>query len=132
MKAKDRSPAQKAFYAAVKKGTDLRVSHPDPSVRCRTHGDRVHIDLAFKDDGSISIREIVADKPAKGHGGKTLDWLCTLADRHQVPLVVSVIPFGKKRHPLNSEFALRAWYGRRGFEGDFGFRMVRAPATHPA
>jgi hypothetical protein len=50
---------------------------------------------------------------SKGNASRCLDFLCSLADKHQITISLSPGPFGKDG--LNKR-QLLAWYQRHGFE----------------
>jgi len=65
--------------------------------------------------------------PGKGSGTRMLRTLCDLADRHDVELILKVIPIGRKPYPMDRD-SLLAWYKKYGFEGNHR-RMLRKPQS---
>lgn len=59
----------------------------------------------------------------KGYGGRALRWLCSLADRHQLPIRLYV---QSKMHRNLSTKQLHSWYAKNGFNVS-GAWMVRKP-----
>lgn len=62
----------------------------------------------------VTLGRIEAIRPGHGYGSEALDWLCALADRHQVRLQGIIEPFGPIANLTTGH--LRDWYERRGFE----------------
>ena len=88
------------------------------------HGERLYkmaaIDLhAF--DKAIWLSSIRTVERDRGHGSIALDWLCSLADKHSVPITGEAKPYDTavindvKRNALDNA-QLTAWYERRGFK----------------
>ena len=67
----------------------------------------------------------------KGNGTKVLNWICELADKHQVILYGSIEPFMRARGnkdyvmPLNKA-QLKVWYKKNGFKVK-GLKISRKP-----
>ena len=82
-----------------------------------SHAERVWENRAafevFIFDGKIHFGFIRSFERGKGYGTAALNWLCALADRHQVTLHASIKPVGPK--PRLNANELRAWYKRHGF-----------------
>ena len=60
--------------------------------------------------------------PEKGNAGKVMTFLCALADKHKVRLVLDAIPCGEPRIPKRK---LMAFYRRYGFRWTKEDEMVR-------
>lgn len=73
----------------------------------------------------VGFRKIRSLNPGRGEGSQGLDWLCALADRHQVRLQGIIEPFGFG--PRLNEAQLEAWYLRHGFEVTNGYYIERKP-----
>lgn len=113
----------KAFFAEFKEGT---ASHPF-ARQMRLHGN-VGVELDNLWDESVSLNFIVSfGEKGTGEASQTLKWLCGLADKHHVELVLDVEPVkaGSKGKDLNKR-DLTAWYGRHGFVKSRG-QMIRKP-----
>lgn len=63
---------------------------------------------------AITIQSIRSLNRGSGYGSKALDWLCALADEHDVTLNGTVEPIGKK--PRLNVLQLKQWYARHGFK----------------
>lgn len=79
-------------------------------------------------EGKIDVATVRSLEKGEGHGSAALQWLCNLADRHQVPMALDPKPFGDQT--LNKT-DLTAWYGRYGFKKKQGEGMVREPDGVP-
>jgi hypothetical protein len=75
----------------------------------------------------VSLTFIRSLERGKGYGTETLDWLTTLADRHQVTIHLMVEPCGTIRPRLSKRELIR-WYKRHGFkEGGGPLHLFRDP-----
>lgn len=103
------------------------------------HGERLYkmaaIDLRALDKAIwlSSIRTVERDR---GHGSIALDWLCSLADKHSVPITGEAKPYDTaiindvKMNGLDKA-QLTAWYERRGFKVN-ALYMSRDPQPQSA
>jgi hypothetical protein len=73
----------------------------------------------------VAIHRLWTLKPGQGSGSKILGILCDVADRHDVELMLKVIPIGRVPHPMTSD-QLFEWYQRHGFVGTKR-KMIRTP-----
>jgi hypothetical protein len=86
----------------------------------RIYRQTVAIDLhAF--DEAIRLSSIGTFERGRGYASVALDWLCSLADQHRVPIIVEAKPYNTAlidNAPLTALDAtqLAAWYERRGFK----------------
>ena len=51
----------------------------------------------------------------KGWGTNTMDWLCELADKHKLPMILEVVPITKSSEEAMNVEQLVQWYKRFGF-----------------
>ena len=81
--------------------------------------------------GWVSLARIGAIEKGQGHGSAALDWLCALADRHEVRLAGVAEPFGHRvgTKPAMTTKELVAWYRRHGFTVTKGFYIDREPLS---
>lgn len=91
--------------------------------RERIVGDKAGIE-AWPWYGRIHLSFIRSFEQGKGHGSEALSHLTDLADKHGVPIELSVKRVGKNGL---SNANLRKWYGRYGFKKEIGDHMVREP-----
>lgn len=80
-------------------------------------------------DGNVSFNSIQTVPPdvceKKGFASKVMNQIVALADKHQVPISLSVSPFGQESL---SEKELESWYRRVGFERpDEYSELIRQP-----
>lgn len=75
----------------------------------------------------VLLSRIQSLHPGKGYGSAALDWLCALADKHQVRLCGIIEPF-VPNPPLDTR-QLADWYKRHGFTIGKGFYIERIPLT---
>jgi hypothetical protein len=94
-------------------------------------------------DGELVLHFIGSAEHGKGYGTAALTWLCDLADKHQVPLILNVVgkktsfgalrmTSGRLNDPYLTPKGLRAWYKRHGFvtyqrKAEGGVMMRRSP-----
>lgn len=76
-------------------------------------------------DGAIRLGCVQSFERGKGHGSQALDWLCKLADEHEVKIRGHIEPVGDK--PRLNVTQLRAWYKRHGFAEVRHREIVRLP-----
>jgi hypothetical protein len=81
-------------------------------------------------DGKILISDIMSVEPGKGGGREALKFLCDLADKHGVTLMLTAKEYGTRNTLTTTK--LRDWYSRYGFvtkrgNRDYGYDMVRTP-----
>jgi hypothetical protein len=74
----------------------------------------------------VAIHRLWTLQPGRGSGSKILGILCDVADRHDVELMLKVLPIGRVPHPMTSD-QLFEWYQRYGFVGTTR-KMIRTPA----
>lgn len=91
---------------------------------------RGYVQFCPCEPGMVKIHRIWAEYPGHGNGSIMMNRLCTLADRHGVPILLKCVPFGKKPYPL-SRPQLTEWYRRHGFEGTHR-HMMRHPRPSAA
>jgi hypothetical protein len=77
--------------------------------------------------GRLRIHRLWTMRPGQGSGSKILRTLCDLADRHDVELLLKVIPIGRKPYPMDRD-DLFTWYQKFGFEGSHR-EMRRQPRS---
>ena len=87
------------------------------------------VQLIHRGPRLVEIHRLWTLTPGRGNGTAMLSVVCTLADRHQVEIVLKALPFGRKPYPLSGE-QLAAWYQRFGFAGTRR-RLVRKPVGMP-
>ena len=80
---------------------------------------------AYKFGRNIHIGMIRALEPRRGHSERTLRWLISLADRHQVPLEGEVKAMQVDPRHMDQR-SLEAWYARAGF------RLNRGHSDYPS
>lgn len=125
-------PAVRAFWA--------QLMEEAPSCEDWEHGvdlldDDVTVNLEqakFSDDPEVWIEMIESRDRGSGKASKALRYLTSLADRHGITLLL--VPDAQDEEGLTTE-ALRAWYGRHGFqpfvEPRFGFGADAAVMKRP-
>lgn len=59
----------------------------------------------------LGIRSLIR---GQGHASKALDWVCGLADKHNLEVTGYIEPYGLANPRLNIP-QLKAWYKRHGF-----------------
>jgi hypothetical protein len=80
-------------------------------------------------DGAISfntIQTVPRDTcEKKGFASKVMNQIVALADKHQVPMTLSAVPFGQKSL---GEKELESWYRRAGFDREDEYEeLMREP-----
>ena len=77
-------------------------------------------------DGSVSFNSIQTVPPdvceKKGFASKVMNQIVALADKHQVPMTLSAVPFGQKSL---GEKELESWYRRAGFDREDEYEELR-------
>ena len=73
----------------------------------------------------VAIHRLWTLQPGHGSGSKILRTLCDVADRHDVELMLKVLPIGRVPHPMTTD-QLFEWYQRYGFVGTRR-KMIRTP-----
>jgi hypothetical protein len=64
-------------------------------------------------ESTVRLSNIRTVKPGRGAGREGLQWLLSLADKHQISIFGEAEPTG---HCALDAGALRAWYHRHGFK----------------
>ena len=62
----------------------------------------------------------------EGYATLAMEWLCRLADEHEVTLVGEIHPQAAKDEGPNKT-QLRRWFRKLGFACDVDFRIIRIP-----
>jgi hypothetical protein len=83
----------------------------------------VEIGMRTAPGGAVWLEHLYAFDPGRGRGGRALEWIVSLADRHRVPVVGTALAFG---HGL-AQRELEAWFERRGFRVGEKGRLERRP-----
>ncbi len=112
--------SQRAFYQEFWEGTQASKNNPEK----RLWKKKVFIHLKYDSPNHITLEGINAVKEMKGHGGKALQWLIKIADKHGISICLNVYPYSTKlSNPLYDPNNLEAWYKRRRFEDNI-FQMA--------
>lgn len=77
-------------------------------------------------DGRVRLSCIRTFNRGNRDGSAALDWLCKLADEHQVTISGHIEPVGDK--PRLNVHQLRSWYRRHGFSVILLRSIVRFPS----
>ena len=118
-----------AFFAAFDAQT-----WQNPIGKGRIVGDNVLIEvIAGAAPDSVMLKEIrTLIAREAGHASRALDWLCALADAHDVSLVLHAKRIGAAGGRLDhgglSTAQLKKWYVRHGFSARAGGDMLQRKA----
>lgn len=100
------------------------VEHPMAHFM-RIWENRVAFEVKSEFGKKIRLGCIYTLERGKGHASPALDWLCALADQHQVQIVGHIKPVGDK--PRLNFNQLRQWYKRHGFDVILRSEISRFP-----
>lgn len=85
------------------------------------------------EEGALGLATIMTPSGDRrlGYGGQALAYICALADRHHIPIVGAIEPFGWPSKALSYR-ELVDWYRRRGFVVDRATMTMRREPRGPA
>lgn len=116
----------KALLAELREKTE-----PHPFARGIRLYKNVGLDVENYWDQEVHLKSIMSfEQKGAGQATEALKFLLALADKHQVPITLEVVPIknaGAEGKSL-TKAELSAWYKRHGFTGS-SVNMVRMPKT---
>lgn len=91
------------------------VTKPHRSIRGRLFAGQVRIELSKINSFEYRVNWLYVQPKARKHGyaGQAMEWLCELADAHNIRL--SLCPLGDPEDEALTTVELTAWYQRFGF-----------------
>lgn len=88
------------------------LGYKNPFDNSTVIGDNVLVEVS-NFDGYLWLNSIMTVEKGRGDASKVLDKICEIADKHQVTIVLTPVPFGRGK--IFTKKQLRDWYGRHGF-----------------
>ncbi len=104
--------SQQEFYQKFIESTKPQK----PYTRRRLWRNKVYMSLDYYSKDCMELEGLDAIKECKGHGSDALDWLLSIADKHEIAIMLFAMPYSKNpSNPLRHVDALDKWYRKRHF-----------------